>query len=504
MDYNEIKIYLKNNLPTPSLQFVWREKDSREFLHFIKRNAPKDFLSKKENLLQIKEAFAFYFQPVGYILFKINREQVRLKVFPYTVDPKKSKNITKIINIIEEHPDSVLQEYHGKKDQIYIEHTLRDQICDYTKSITDEKVNAKELVRFSVRQALSLKDQDLIMLKSDCIFVKLCDTSKRHKVTQEELNTIANRYNGLTEEEMITFNREHFSNKPLKEIKTFFLVTAKLFIEKYFLKYNINNFDYEKRVFPYVLDIITKQLINKFDNCEEFFKGFAGYLFRMHFEEVFSNIAELILIEIANSNENMIDFLKYYSLDIIVIEGKKYRVPNLETDGELRWNVSTMLSIVKIYIRTMQQIKELQSSIDDKDTRIISLSIDGLTPLEYNEKITLDIKKHTEVLLYHQEKLDRVYDSLKLTKSPESKQELQDAIRVIKKQIQGLQKEKSALLQKVVTRFDLNNFIQLDKEVNSLQRTLAKEKKILEQNRDSFLSIKNALVKALISKKRLA
>ena len=499
MNIEELKSYLKENLKAPSLDFSWSEEDNRNFFRFIEESADADYLRKKENLLQIREAFASYFAPVGYILFRIKNNQIRVKVFPYTVKPEDSKNIDEIVNIICENQNAILNNYKGKNDQIYIEGRLRDAIYEYVNSIEEEQISKKELVRFSVRKALELKEEDLIILKTDCIFIKLCDSTKKRIIAKNEQNTIANRYNGIDEEEMIAFYNEHFSTK---ENENFFHIIAKLFVKKYLLEAKISNQDYEKKVFPYIQSIITELLINMFDNCEDFFKGFAGYVFRRHFEEVFENIAEMILLEIAASNEYIIEFLKYYSLDVIVLNGKKYKIPNLETSGELKWNVMSMLSIVKVYEKANLAIKSMQHEIDKKNAELISMFIDGLSPVEFNKQNTEKSNALTSALIKCEDDLERYYDSLQITKDPNEKKEFNEDIKRKKEEIQRLKREKKTLIETQKQRRNINKFLLLEKEIDSMNRALQKEKNILEKNSDSFKSIKTALIKALISKKR--
>jgi len=496
--YDDIKFYLRSNLESPSLKFDWTDEDNEKFFIFIKEHFDAKFLHEKENLLIIREAFATYFEPVGYILFKIKQEQIRLKIFPYSVEAKKSKNIDKITNIIDENKDSIVSGYNGKDDQIYLDSELKDKIFSYVQTIEDEKVNTKELVRFSVRKALVLKDEDLIMLKKDCIFIKLCDLTK--KSLKMKKNTIACRFNGIDEEEMIDFCKEHFSNK---ENKNFFFITAKLFVEKYFLEKNISNHDYEKKVFQFIQLIMAEQLMDKFDHCEEFFKGFAGYIFRRNFEEVFEYIAEFILHEVYILNDYMIDFLKYYSSNIIVIGGRKYKTPSLETDGDLRWNVISMLSIVKIYLKADLAIRDLQQDMDNKNAEIMDLCINGLSPVEYNDKNTDEKNKIINILIDYERNLDSFYDSLKFAKNDNEKKELEKEIELTKTLMQEMREEKKELLDKSVKRSNINKFMALEKNVASLNRALKKETRILNQNEDSFDSIKSALIKALISKKQL-
>ena len=498
MKFDDIKFYLRSNLKRPSLDFNWTDEDNTKFFNFIEEKSPAKFLHEKKNLLVVREAFASYFEEIGYILFKINTKQIRLKVFPYSVEVEHSRNVDKIINILEDNQDSILTDYKGKEDQLYLDNALKDKIFEYVKTIENEKVNTKELVRFSVRKGLELNDEDLIILKEECIFIKLCDITKN--LSKTKTSTDDRRFNGIDEEEMIDFNKEHFSNE---ENKNFFFITAKLFMEKYFLEKNINNHEYEKKVFPLIQLIITEQLMNKFDHCEDFFKGFAGYIFRRNFEKVFEYLTELVLNEISISNEYMIDFLKYYSSSIIVIDGKKYQTPSLETEGGLKWNVVSMLSIVKIYLKTKIAIQNTQQDLDKVNTETTSLLVNGLSPVEYNKKNTEDVNNVISTLNNHERTIDSCNDSLKLSKNENEKKELNKQIENTKKQMQETREEKQKLLNKSVNRKDINKFIELKKDASSLMRVLEKDNKMLNQNQDSFDSIKGALVKALISKKQL-
>lgn len=166
----------------------------------------------------IRQAFADYFERVGYILFKINTHHVRLKVFPYSQDFKQDENVDKIIDILDAHKDDIDLNYKGKNNQIVINKKLKNEIFAFVKTIENHKINTKELVRYSVRKGLKLKDQDLIMLKEDSIFVKLCDMTK--KLLDENNQPLERRFNSIDEQEMIDFNKEHFNNK---DSKNFFI-----------------------------------------------------------------------------------------------------------------------------------------------------------------------------------------------------------------------------------------------------------------------------------------
>lgn len=498
MIQDDIKFYLKSNLKAPSLEFEWTDNDNEQFFIFMKENSSATFLHDKDNLLLVRECFASYFENVGNILFKIKNSQIRLKVLPHSKDQKNSINVDKITNIIDENSDLITDNYNGKEDQIYLNKALKDKIFSYAEAIEDETINTKELVRFSVRKALELKDEDLIMLKKDSIFVKLCNLSVK-KASSNKCST-DRRFNGIDVAEIEDFCKEHFSNG---EKKSFFSTTASLFVKKYFLEKKINNHDYENKVFSLIQLVITEQLMDIFDHCQHFFKGLAGYIFRNNFENVFKNIAKLVLHEISISNDYMIDFLKYYSLNIVFIDGKRYKIPSLATEGDLKWNVISMLSIVKVYLKKELIVKKIQYDIDIINAEIMSLYVVGLSPVEHNKKNTDEINKIIKTLIDYDRSIDACYDSLKFANDENDKKELEDQITLTKEHMQEKRAEKKELLNNSISRNDINKFLQLENNVATLIRGLDKEQMILDHNQNSFDSIKNAVFRALISKKQL-
>ena len=499
MTYLDLKLYLKKNLKSPSLDFVWSQKDNEQFFAFIKANTKPDYLKKDKNLLKIREVFQEYFEPVGYILFQIKNFQINIKIFPYTLEPKDSVNVDPIIDIIEDNEDLVIDNYNGQYNQILIKNKLREKIFKFVEKIENEKINKKELVKFAVREAFNLKDSDIVMIKQETIFIKLFDIKNKKEISLEEQNTIANRFNGIDEEELRVFNKEHFSNK---ESKGFFKLIAKLFVDRYFLGKTIDNEEYEKNVFSYIQLIIYEQLIDTFDYSDEFFKGFSGYIFRIHFKEVFEGIAELILAKVASANSYMTNFLKYYSLDIVVFDGVKYKVPNLVAQNGLKWNVVSMLSIVKLYTKTKSSINVTNHTIDIKEDEISELYIGKLSPVEFNRQIIEQKNKIIDALVKQDREIEKYYDSLKLSKDDEEKDNLQKEISIMKKEMHELRKKRDELKNQYISKIEVNKFISLDKEIDSLLRQLKHEERILKQNEEAFNSIKNSLVKALTSKKQ--
>ena len=386
-----------------------------------------------------------------------------------------------------------------KDFQIILDKKLRDKLDTFAQTIMEDEAERKELVRFGVRKALNLKDNDIIIIKKEQIFIKIFNEKKIKKVAQNEKNTIANRFNGIDEDEFDDFYDEYFSKD---ESRLFFQSVVQEFVERYFLEEKIDNYIYEKNVFGYIQTIIMNQLIVEFDYSEEFFKGFSGYVFRIHFGEVFEYIADFILNEIALSNEYMIEFLKYYSLNVVIVNGEKYRVPPLETNDGLKLNVISMLSIAKIYTRTRTSIKILSEDIYKLDEQIFDLFIDDMSPVDYSNLYIKERQKLQKRFSKENENLNKHLDLLKVTKNENVKFKLEQEIVQIKREMKLTKRELEALAKKEIQRSEVDKYLKLEREMDSMLRELKAEERILAQNEKSFLLIKESIAKALILKKQ--
>jgi len=499
MIYSELKLYLKTNLKKPTLEFKWNEDDNKNFFHFLRKFFPKHHILDDDNKEDIKRAFKDYFEHIGYIVFQLKDEQIRLKVLPYKIDPKDSVNLEALIEILNSNEDLCEFNYKDNENQILIQKDLKYKLYGFIDDIKNEDINKSELIKHSIREALELEDSDIIVIKEDSIFIKLLSQLKRKQINLEEKETIANRYNGIDEDELIFFYTEYFSQE---ENKNFFYLVAQEFVEVCFIEENINNEDYEKNVFSDIQNIIIEQLVDTFDYNESFFKGFSGYIFRIHFQEVFSFIADFILYEISASNTYMVDFLKYYSLNIIVINGMKYRVPALEAENGMKWNVISIMSVAKIYMKVKESVENLQEDVYEIDAELYEMFIGELSPVEYNNELTKHKNEITEDIAQGIKELKIFSDKYDFSKDNEEKKTLKKEIQEIKNELQGLKENRDNIMSKVVDKSVISKYRALEKEMDGCFRQLKAEEKILSQNVNSYRSVKNALSKALISKKK--
>lgn len=493
----KLKIHLKTIIGEPSIYFVWEDEHNEKLFSYLEEHLNGETIESPEVQATIKEALREHFESLGSVLFKISSTQLRMKLLPYKIEPKDSVNLDSIINIIEENSDLIEYDSNEKKDLICMGKDLTLKLTHFTSHITNEEINKKELLKHAVREALELEKSDIVIIKKDQIFIKLFDMSNYREVSESEKNTIAERYNGISEEHLISFYKNFFIKD---ENKYFFYEVAEQFVDVYLLEKKIDNITYEKYVFSFIQAIIIEHLENLFDNNPEFFKGFSGYVFRVHFKEVFGYIANMILSEVSVSNKYMIDFLKYYSLNVLVIDGQKYKVPEIEAENGMKWTVSSMMSIVKIYMKTDESLEAILGQKEDLQDSISDLYIDGLSPMEYNNIITKEMNQLSQEITSLAKKLNLDIDSLDSSKNEQYKESLKNSIQDIRSEMQLKREKHAKLLSKMVGKDDLLLYNNTKKEIDALTRQEKREEMILKQNEEAFISITNSLIKALTSK----
>ncbi len=408
-------------------------------------------------------------------------------------------NLDSIIEIIESNNDLIMYDYKGHDNQILIPKIMVDKIETLLSTIGLKEDEFKEITKQSIKRGFELSGNDIVISKNGEFFIKLFEKTKKHEVDEKDKNTIVGRYNGIDEDELEDFYDEFFQEK---ENKVFFFRVAKEFVDTYLKSKKITNDMYEKNVFSDIHTIVFERLVEIYDDSDGFFTGFAGYIFRLHFEEVFEYIADLVLDEMAMSNATVIEFLRYYSQDIIVFGGIKYKVPSLESKEGLRWNVGSMLSITKIYIKSKKTIKSLLQELQTLNNQIKELYIGNLTPLEYQ---TVQIQKRQSFdndIAHHNKKLERYVDLLNQMNNEDEKSKMKKEIHSLKDTVSRLLQEKNDLAEDGIDKGVLTQYTHMQKEIDSVSRQLKRERLIITQNKNAYKSIRESLIKALISKKQ--
>lgn len=495
----QIKLYFDKHFKKPSPDFIWTRKENQEFFSFLEEKFP-DEIDQEGFYELLKQQFEEFFEPIGTLLFQYKNKHIRMKITPYQTKPHESESLSALIEIIQKNKHLIDRSEEQNKGQISLKEELREKLCDFTPKNTLEEVSTKELLKYAVRNALELKSSDIVIVKTNQIFIKIFDDSKKREITKEEENSVAARYNGVNESELEIFYEDYFLEDAQDD---FFYTIAALFVQRYFIEEQINNLVYEKFVFGYVQLIIIEQLETMYDYNTAFFKGFSGYVFRKHFKEVFAHMADLILSEIVNANKYMVEFIKYYSLNVVIVDGLKYKVPELQAHDGLRWNVVSMLSVVKVYVNTLDRVRILDFQMQKLKTEIEKLSIGEYSPAEYHEIYLREKQKLDDTIARLTVKYNKVFDAYEMEKNEDKIERLEAEIDKIKQLIMGHRERKNNFLKKALKRETLMKYHELIKNYEALEREKKREQRILTQNEESYLSIKSALTKALISKKQV-
>ena len=295
------------------------------------------------------------------------------------------------------------------------------------------------------------------------------------------------------------FYTKKFSNE---EIEDLCFEIAQTVLEKYFLSGTFTNAVYEKEIFKVVKNLIIMDLNNSFNNDLEFHLLLSVYIFKKNFKIIFQYLSELIMEEVAFSNTIIIDFLKYYSLQTLVVDNKKYDVPNIQEDDGPIWNVTSMLSILKTYVKTQKQVDIIEDDIKIVRHKIQSYYIDNISPVEHNQMVEKKYLDLEDQISQNASDINIIHDSLRILKDSEEIEAANYELEVAQKQRIELRDEKAELIKIKVKQYKMFEYEALIKQQEKLLREIKPKHKIIEQNQSSYLSIKRALTKALISKKQ--
>jgi hypothetical protein len=496
---SDVKVYLQTKYSHPKIYFKWTPNDNEDFFKYIRKNFPKDHLKDDKNKEMVKQAFKNYFENVGYITFQLNDNQISLKVFPYTIQPKKSIHLQEIIDILQNNKELIEFNYRKNENQIFIPKELKKKLDNSIENNNDEEINKKELIKYAIRKNLELKVNDIVIFKQDNIFIKLVSKIKKRQIDLKEKESIANRYNGIDEKELVLFYDEYFSQE---ENKNFFNQVANIFGDRYFIDILIDNEDYEKNAFKYIQEITMEELKHNFESDKEFLKGFSGYVFRIHFQDVFKYIADFILYELSISNVEIEKFLKYYSLNIVVQNGIKYKVPELKVSDNLNWNITSIITISKTHVKANELIEELQEKIFKLEEFQSKMLIDGISPVTYNN----DLMKKKNIIVEYiiQENADYKVLSHKysVAKTEQEKIDLQSDLVDIKEELEYLKENKESFQSLMVNVSVVTKYKKIDQDINILKNQVKIQFNKLRESRDNYEKIRIALSKVLIAKKK--
>ncbi|NOQ29971.1 MAG: hypothetical protein GQ570_02485 [Helicobacteraceae bacterium] len=487
-------------MPKPSSDFKWTRRLNKIVYKYLLTNFSIEYLLKKENKSEIKEAFSEFFESYGHIVFQMKKSEIRLKVLPYQVKPENSSNLDAVVTLITEHDDLIKYDYEGKKNYISIQGKLRRLVYRYVDEIEDEVINKKELMKYAVRVALFLGDKDIIIYKKRQLLIKLFvkkPVESKKKEERKEDNTHASRYNGVDENELEAFYKSNFSKH---EDRRFCNLVAKRFYDIYFSENKINFFMYDKNVFAYIQNIITELFMEEFDDNEEFFKGLSGYFFRIHFIDTFQYLSELILETILSNDEYIISFLKFYASDVTLYKGVKYKIPSIVAEDGKQWNVITMISIARNYLTAVKNIRIIEAKIKSIEINVSMLCLDDTFSSDYFQDYLKEKKEVSSAIGKASDDLREWKDILTQTENRDEKNSIQFKIDRLQTDLSDSVRKENFLEGRNIDAEIQASYLKYKEELFNLNEKLKRNNIALERNAVQYMPIKNSLQKALISK----
>ena len=408
---------------------------------------------------------------------------------------------TTIEELLDENETLIYEEYNGKSDQILIDAKLVAKLHEALAArITDDNLQ-KETLKKILRDILQLEPQDLLIFKNGHIFIKLVSELKQD-IPEGRQNSNEARYNGYDEKELIAFYNDFFNDA---DVTALIDKVAEKFIKKYIIQKSISNDEYEKKVFAYIKELFYEFLQKRFENQDEFLLGFAGYIFRINFERVFTRIAEMMLEKMAKGNQKIVMFLEYYSNEVIIQNGQKYQVPPIVSKNGHRWKIVSIVPIVRVYFATLENITQLKQKIENlkKETAKFGVPADGTSLLDKQKNIKNRIQSLTNELNEKLSTIEKLYnDVLTQNLSPTEKRELKKRITFEKNEADKIKSEKERMEKMLLPSGTLASYQKVQRELDALKRELRNKTRLLEQNAPSYEEIKAALVRALIQKKK--
>jgi hypothetical protein len=410
-----------------------------------------------------------------------------------------NKLVDDVAGVIDINEDLIYENYNQKEDQILIDKKLIDAIKEKILQYTSDKNLLPKILKLVIKEIFELHDRDIIVEKKGYIFIKLVSELEQH-IPQNRTSTQEARFNGFDEKELIAFYNEFCTEEGIKKLID---NVAYTFVQRYIKEEKISNELYEKKVFSIIKQLFYEHLSKIYENDDEFIMGFAGYIFRIHFEEVFLSLASYLLEFLAVGDKIIKEFLEYYSNEVIIVGGEKYAVPQVKSQKGHRWKVVSMLSIVRVYFNTLQSLKNLQSKIKEREKIAKQYEIQGRSPLQQQQHVEETLRDLTQQINENLHRIETLYDKVLEEKiDTKQKQELQKQITFLKNETDKLTSEKKRYEELLVPKNIIAKYQQNQRDLDALKREFNNKTRLLEQNQPAYNQIRHALTKALIQKKK--
>jgi len=521
MIYQDVKRFLKRHLQKPSSTYVWSGRDNLVLFNFIQSRFSDEQIDNGE--MEIRQAFRDFYDPIGSLIIRFSRDAgANYKFFPYHVEPKNSSHLKNIIKIIQDNRRTIEYNYRGNDTQMALSGKIRRNI-NAEIAETNEAINKKELVRYAIKKALDLGENDIVLTLKKKYIIKL--VAKRE--ISESSYQIDNNEN--VEKEIQKVSEEEakvdIEKSNLQELKDSydeiftevdindFLngVMAPLFVGA--LNFDkINHNYYEKNTLRLIKNKIAEELTEYISNNSEYLSRLAVYIVKNNLVSIHERIAVEIFELISQRNENAKNFLNCYTGQIFVEDGKRYMIPEITTEDGKRWNINSLISISTIWLKYRLNLTKLRVELSNVTQAYIEIAPsydEGLLEVEnYNKKVTELLKTIKDVTKKIEGDTDKLKNELSGDKDNKTEVNLEHIMRDLKN-IRNTHMIKLRDLRSVKAEVEMkfSQINQKHKELKANKKTLESKISVLDKdltlNSNSFNSILSSVVIALMKRKKI-
>jgi len=303
----------------------------------------------------------------------------------------------------------------------------------------------------------------------------------------------------LTDSELDVFYKNYFV---VNRLDTLLCNVANSFVHHNFISNAITNSHYESIVFKNIQNLLITELKKNIQEEELFYKETSTYIFKKELKNIFNSLADLLLVQLVQGNSNVRNFLEYYALDTIIVNSVKFKVPSIEKEVGINWNTTSIISILKTYVKAEAILAKSRINLEKINEKSYLYYIDSLSPLEHNKIIDTQHELVENSILEHENRIQVLRDSLYIL---HNKKDLDATTVELNKYLtyrEELRYKKRNLISQKVKHKDVMEYLSLQKEVESIKRSTQHETLLIEKNKNSYQSIKDSLIKALMSKKK--
>ena len=362
MIYQYTKRYLKSTLGKPSVLYKYTQDDNTKYFTYIyKRYTKAEFL---KGLSEVKQAFRDYFEPVGKLLFRYREENIiQIKLVPYSVNPKHSKHLENILKIINNNKKYIQNPYENQKNQIAILGKIRREINREVVD-TEESVNINELIKYAIRTALKLSNRDVIVQLKRKYIIKLAKKEDSSKIQVKD-----NEFNGYTNEQIEETYKEIFENNE-SNVEYFINKVMKKVLQRKLNFRVIDNSYYEEKALNIIYTAMSKELHNYISLDNDYILGVAAFILKKNFYKIHEIMAIELIECIYEKDKNANKFLLYFDGKLILKDNKKYQVPALKTEDNVKWNNNNLISICVLWMNVKKKKKKIEEELADVNAKI--------------------------------------------------------------------------------------------------------------------------------------